>query len=52
MAKINKAKPSCKPLYLNRKSFAFNSDPPVVMDNVREIFETTLKTAEVLINLT
>jgi magnesium chelatase subunit H len=34
-------------MYLNRKSFAFNSDNPGVMDNAREIFETTLKTAEV-----
>jgi magnesium chelatase subunit H len=34
-------------MYLNRKSFAFNSDNPGVMDNARQIFETTLKTAEV-----
>jgi magnesium chelatase subunit H len=34
-------------MYLGRKSFAFNSDNPGVMDNAREIFETTLKTAEV-----
>jgi magnesium chelatase subunit H len=34
-------------MYLNRKSFAFNSDNPGVMENARQIFETTLKTAEV-----
>jgi magnesium chelatase subunit H len=34
-------------MYLGRKSFAFNSDNPGVMDNARQIFETTLKTAEV-----
>jgi magnesium chelatase subunit H len=34
-------------MYLKRKSFAFNSDNPGMMDNAREIFETTLKTAEV-----
>jgi magnesium chelatase subunit H len=34
-------------MYLKRKSFAFNSDNPGMMDNAREIFETSLKTAEV-----
>jgi magnesium chelatase subunit H len=34
-------------MYLNRKSFAFNSDNPGMMDNARQIFETSLKTAEV-----
>ncbi|MFK0732055.1 MAG: magnesium chelatase subunit H [Gloeotrichia echinulata GP01] len=33
-------------MYLNRKSFAFNSDNPGVMDESRQIFETTLKTAD------
>ncbi|MBD2612331.1 MAG: magnesium chelatase subunit H [Nostoc sp. ZfuVER08] len=34
-------------MYLNRKSFAFNSDNPGIMDESRQIFESTLKTAEV-----
>ncbi|MDV2998403.1 MAG: hypothetical protein N5P05_000009 [Chroococcopsis gigantea SAG 12.99] len=33
-------------MYLNRKSFAFNSDNPGVMDESRKIFEASLKTAE------
>jgi magnesium chelatase subunit H len=33
-------------MYLNRKSFAFNSDNPGMMDESRNIFESTLKTAE------
>ncbi|MBW4641427.1 MAG: magnesium chelatase subunit H [Goleter apudmare HA4340-LM2] len=33
-------------MYLRRKSFAFNSDNPGVMDESRQIFETTLKTAD------
>jgi magnesium chelatase subunit H len=34
-------------MYLNRKSFAFNSDNPGVMQENRHIFEKSLKTAEV-----
>lgn len=34
-------------MYLNRKSFAFNSDNPGMMDESRQIFETALKTADV-----
>jgi magnesium chelatase subunit H len=34
-------------MYLNRKSFAFNSDNPGVMNESRKIFESALKTAEV-----
>ena len=34
-------------MYLNRKSFAFNSDNPGVMDENRKVFESALKTAEV-----
>ncbi|MDX2216574.1 MAG: magnesium chelatase subunit H [Oculatellaceae cyanobacterium bins.114] len=34
-------------MYLARKSFSFNSDNPGVMDESRQIFETTLKTVEV-----
>jgi magnesium chelatase subunit H len=34
-------------MYLNRKSFAFDSDNPGVMNESRKIFESTLKTAEV-----
>ncbi len=34
-------------MYLKRKSFAFNSDNPGIMDESREIFESSLKTAEV-----
>lgn len=34
-------------MYLNRKSFAFNSDNPGVMDEKRGIFEASLKTADV-----
>lgn len=34
-------------MYLNRKSFAFNSDNPGMMDESRKIFETALKTADV-----
>jgi len=33
-------------MYLKRKSFAFNSDNPGVMDNNRTLFESALKTAE------
>ncbi len=33
-------------MYLNRKSFAFNSDNPGVMDESRKIFEASLKTAD------
>lgn len=33
-------------MYLKRKSFAFNSDNPGIMDHSRDIFEKTLKTAE------
>jgi magnesium chelatase subunit H len=33
-------------MYLKRKSFAFNSDNPGVMDDKRELFESALKTAE------
>jgi magnesium chelatase subunit H len=34
-------------MYLKRKSFAFNSDNPGVMDDNRQIFEAALKTADV-----
>ncbi|MFP4008330.1 MAG: cobaltochelatase subunit CobN, partial [Spirulinaceae cyanobacterium] len=34
-------------MYLNRKSFSFNSDNPGVMDESRGIFEASLKTADV-----
>ncbi|MGD1861220.1 MAG: magnesium chelatase subunit H [Leptolyngbyaceae cyanobacterium] len=34
-------------MYLKRKSFAFNSDNPGVMDNSRDLFESSLKKAEV-----
>jgi magnesium chelatase subunit H len=34
-------------MYLKRKSFAFNSDNPGMMDQSRELFEASLKTAEV-----
>ncbi|AFY78626.1 magnesium chelatase, H subunit [Pleurocapsa sp. PCC 7327] len=34
-------------MYLNRKSFAFDSDNPGVMNENRKIFESALKTAEV-----
>jgi magnesium chelatase subunit H len=34
-------------MYLNRKSFAFDSDNPGVMNENRQIFETALKTADV-----
>ncbi|WP_204106360.1 MULTISPECIES: magnesium chelatase subunit H [Spirulina sp. CCY15215] len=34
-------------MYLNRKSFAFNSDNPGIMDEKRDIFESSLKTADV-----
>ena len=34
-------------MYLSRKSFAFNSDNPGVMDESREIFESSLKTVDV-----
>ncbi|MEM9807236.1 MAG: magnesium chelatase subunit H [Cyanobacteria bacterium P01_D01_bin.56] len=34
-------------MYLKRKSFAFNSDNPGVMDNSRGLFEASLKTADV-----
>ncbi|MEM6253996.1 MAG: magnesium chelatase subunit H [Cyanobacteria bacterium P01_D01_bin.156] len=34
-------------MYLKRKSFAFNSDNPGVMDNSRDLFEASLKTADV-----
>ncbi len=33
-------------MYLNRKSFAFNSDNPGVMDENRAMFEKSLKTAD------
>ncbi|WP_193198218.1 magnesium chelatase subunit H [Nostoc sp. MG11] len=33
-------------MYLNRKSFSFNSDNPGMMDESRQIFESTLKTAD------
>ncbi|MBD2358262.1 magnesium chelatase subunit H [Tolypothrix sp. FACHB-123] len=33
-------------MYLKRKSFAFNSDNPGMMDESRKIFESTLKTAD------
>ena len=34
-------------MYLTRKSFAFNSDNPGVMDESRDLFESSLKKAEV-----
>jgi magnesium chelatase subunit H len=34
-------------MYLKRKSFAFNSDNPGVMDQSRDLFEASLKTAQV-----
>ncbi len=34
-------------MYLNRKSFAFNSDNPGVMDESRGLFESSLKKADV-----
>ncbi|MBD2578772.1 magnesium chelatase subunit H [Oscillatoria sp. FACHB-1406] len=34
-------------MYLKRKSFAFNSDNPGIMDDNRQVFEAALKTAEV-----
>ncbi|AFZ04452.1 magnesium chelatase subunit H [Calothrix sp. PCC 6303] len=34
-------------MYLKRKSFAFSADDPGIMQNSREIFEKTLKTASV-----
>ncbi|MEB3226453.1 MAG: magnesium chelatase subunit H [Synechococcus sp.] len=34
-------------MYLNRKSFAFNSDNPGVMDENRKVFESALKKADV-----
>ncbi|WP_013322921.1 magnesium chelatase subunit H [Gloeothece verrucosa] len=34
-------------MYLKRKSFAFNSDNPGIMNDSREVFEAALKTAEV-----
>ena len=34
-------------MYLKRKSFAFNSDNPGVMDQSRGLFEASLKTADV-----
>ena len=34
-------------MYLNRKSYAFNSDNPGMMEESRQIFESSLKTAEV-----
>ncbi|MEB3177673.1 MAG: magnesium chelatase subunit H [Nostocaceae cyanobacterium] len=34
-------------MYLTRKSFAFSADNPGTMEQSRQIFETTLKTAEV-----
>lgn len=34
-------------MYLNRKSFSFNSDNPGVMDTNRDMFEASLKTADV-----
>jgi magnesium chelatase subunit H len=33
-------------MYLNRKSFAFNSDNPGIMSESRQIFEASLKTAD------
>lgn len=33
-------------MYLKRKSFAFNSDNPGMMDDARELFEASLKTAD------
>ncbi|WP_375470015.1 magnesium chelatase subunit H [uncultured Nostoc sp.] len=33
-------------MYLNRKSFSFNSDNPGIMDESRQIFESSLKTAD------
>ncbi|AFZ23139.1 cobaltochelatase CobN subunit [Cylindrospermum stagnale PCC 7417] len=33
-------------MYLNRKSFSFNSDNPGIMDESRQLFESTLKTAD------
>ncbi|WP_414575182.1 magnesium chelatase subunit H [Anabaena sp. CCY 9402-a] len=33
-------------MYLNRKSFSFNSDNPGMMDESRQLFESTLKTAD------
>ncbi|NES99227.1 MAG: magnesium chelatase subunit H [Sphaerospermopsis sp. SIO1G1] len=33
-------------MYLKRKSFSFNSDNPGVMDESRQIFETSLQTAD------
>ncbi|MDZ8262057.1 magnesium chelatase subunit H [Nostoc sp. ChiQUE01b] len=33
-------------MYLSRKSFSFNSDNPGIMDESRQIFESTLKTAD------
>ncbi|MEC4985827.1 MAG: magnesium chelatase subunit H [Oscillatoria sp. PMC 1068.18] len=33
-------------MYLKRKSFAFNSDNPGMMDEKREVFEAALKTAD------
>jgi magnesium chelatase subunit H len=34
-------------MYLSRKSFAFSSDNPGMMDQSRQLFESSLKTAEV-----
>ena len=34
-------------MYLSRKSFAFNSDNPGMMDQSRQLFESSLKTADV-----
>ncbi|AKG22703.1 magnesium chelatase subunit H [Calothrix sp. 336/3] len=34
-------------MYLTRKSFAFSADNPGMMEHSRQIFETTLKTADV-----
>jgi magnesium chelatase subunit H len=34
-------------MYLNRKSFAFSADNPGTMEQSRQLFETSLKTAEV-----
>ena len=34
-------------MYMTRKSFAFNSDNPGVMDQSRDLFEASLKTADV-----
>ncbi len=34
-------------MYLKRKSFAFNSDNPGMMEDNRQVFEASLKTAEV-----